>query len=196
VTLVILTASTVSRLLLGGSGPTSSISPTGPFDVPRFAETIAFAVIAGVIGRRTRIPGGQFLVPLIVAAGLHAAGLLQPYVPWWLLAAAYTVIGWSVGLLYTRETLRAAVRVLPVLALSTAVLIALCAGSGMLLSALAHVDPMTAYLATTPGGLDSVAVIALGAGSNLPLILAAQTMRVFAVIGTGPSLAKLIARIA
>jgi uncharacterized protein len=44
--------------------------------------------------------------------------------------------------------------------------------------------------------VDSVAIIALGSGSNLSLILAVQTMRVFVVILTGPPLAKLIARYA
>ena len=58
------------------------------------------------------------------------------------------------------------------------------------------VDPLTAYLATTPGGLDSVTAIALGSGANVPLVLAVQALRVFVVILSGPPLAKLIARIA
>jgi len=59
-----------------------------------------------------------------------------------------------------------------------------------------HVDALTAYLATTPGGLDSVTAIALGSGANVPLVLAVQTLRVFVVILSGPSVAKLIAPIA
>jgi uncharacterized protein len=65
-----------------------------------------------------------------------------------------------------------------------------------MLARLLHIDGLTAYLATTPGGLDSVAIIALGSGSNVSLILAVQTMRVFIVILTGPPLANLIARYA
>jgi len=133
------------------------------------------------------------LVPLVVAGVLHASGILHPYTPWWLLDAAYATIGLSIGLLWTRETLLTAVRILPTLLVSTTVLIALSAAAGMLLVLWAHVDPMTAYLATTPGGLDSVPVIALDAGTqNLPLVLTAQTIRVFVVVATGPLLAKLI----
>jgi uncharacterized protein len=39
-------------------------------------------------------------------------------------------------------------------------------------------------------------IIALGSGSNDPLILAIQTLRLFAVVASGPPLAKLIGRIA
>ena len=193
VTLVVLSASTVSRLLLGNAPQTHGVVATGPFDPAAFAITLAFAVGAGLVGRYSRIPGGQFLVPLIVAGVFHATGVLHPYTPAWLLDAAYATIGLSIGLLWDRKTLLTAVRILPTLLVSTTILVVLCAAAGMLLVVWAHVDPMTAYLATTPGGLDSVPVIALDAGTrNLPLILTAQTIRVFAVVATGPFLAKLI----
>jgi membrane AbrB-like protein len=91
---------------------------------------------------------------------------------------------------------RYALRALPQLLLSTGVLIALCCLSAALLKAVAHVDALTAYLATTPGGLDSVTVIAIGSGADVPLVLAIQAVRVFLVILSGPPLARLIARIA
>ena len=68
--------------------------------------------------------------------------------------------------------------------------------AGVLLVVLTHVDPLTAYLSTTPGGLDSVSIIALGSGSNVALVLAIQMLRLFAVVASGPPLAKLIGRIA
>jgi membrane AbrB-like protein len=87
-------------------------------------------------------------------------------------------------------------RVLPTLLLSTFVLLGMCALAGVLLVVLIHVDPLTAYLATTPGGLDSVSIIALGSGSNVALVLAIQMLRLFAVVASGPPLAKFIGRIA
>lgn len=59
-----------------------------------------------------------------------------------------------------------------------------------------RIDPLTAFLATSPGGLDSVAIIALGSGVDVPLVLAIQTMRLLVVLVTGPLVAKLIARYA
>jgi hypothetical protein len=43
---------------------------------------------------------------------------------------------------------------------------------------LAHVDALTAYLATSPGGLDSVAIIAASTPRvDLPFVLALQSVR-------------------
>src|SRR5262249_40075483 len=74
VTLVVLSASTVSRMLLGPNVQPHGVAATGPFELLPFVVTLLFAAGAALIGRYSRIPGGQFLVPLIVAGALHAAG--------------------------------------------------------------------------------------------------------------------------
>ncbi len=63
----------------------------------------------------------------------------------------------------------------------------------MVLVALAHVDPLTAYLATSPGGADSVAIIASSTKVNVPFVMAMQTARFVFVLLTGPGIARLIA---
>ncbi len=58
-----------------------------------------------------------------------------------------------------------------------------------------HLDPLTAYLATSPGGMDSIAVIAASSKSvDLEFVMALQTVRLFLVIFIGPALARMIAR--
>jgi uncharacterized membrane protein AbrB (regulator of aidB expression) len=52
------------------------------------------------------------------------------------------------------------------------------------------------YLATTPGGIDSITGSALGSGANVPLVLAIHARRIFVVFLTAPSPAKLIVRAA
>ncbi len=198
VTLVVLSASTVAHVVLAHSHAVAAPAAPGtqPFALVPFVATFAFAVAAAFAGRISRVPGAQFIFPLIAGGALHVAGLLPIDVPWWLLDAAYLAVGWTIGLAYTREILLFVWSVLPTLLLSTLVLLAMCALAGVLLVVLVHVDPLTAYLATTPGGLDSVSIIALGSGSNVALILAIQTLRLFAVVASGPPLAKLIGRIA
>jgi uncharacterized membrane protein AbrB (regulator of aidB expression) len=49
---------------------------------------------------------------------------------------------------------------------------------------------MTAYLATTPGGIESVAIVALGTEADAPLVLAAQILRLLAVVFVGSLLGK------
>lgn len=198
VTLVVLTASSVAHIVQLHSPAVAAPAAPGahPFALVPFVETLAFAVAAALAGRHSRVPGGQFLFPLVGGAALHIAGLLPINVPWWLLDVAYLAVGWTIGLAYTREILLFVARVLPTLLVSTLVLLAMCALGGLLLVVLIHVDPLTAYLATTPGGLDSVSIIALGSSSNVPLIIAIQALRLFAVVASGPPLAKLIGRFA
>lgn len=58
-----------------------------------------------------------------------------------------------------------------------------------------HIDPLTAYLATSPGGMDSIAIIAASSNNvDLEFVMALQTARLFLVIFIGPVLARMIAR--
>lgn len=198
---VVMTASLVSRLLLGASsgGPAQGVGAAGWFaPVPPlgFAETILLVLFGAWIGRRTRIPAGGLLVPMLVGALLHATGLAEIVLPPWLLALAYGALGWYVGVAFNRDVIGYALRAVPQLLLATALLIALCGLSAWMLTLILHTDALTAYLATSPGGIDSVAIIAVSSHADIPFVLAIQTLRVFLVILTGPQLAKLISRYA
>ncbi len=195
VTLVVLSASVVSRVLLPGGAHAPAVAAMR-FDSIGLLGALVVGSAGALVALRLRIPAGALLGPMVLGAVLHGTGLVRIAVPAALLDAAYLAIGLTIGLLYTPATVRYALRILPQLLASTLVLIALCAGSAALLALALNLDPLTAYLATTPGGLDSVTVIALGSGANVPLVLAVQALRVFVVIAAGPSLAKLVARLA
>ena len=196
VLLVVLTASLVSRWLLGNSAADAvdTARASSPVSLVAFFETMAIAVGGAMVGRLLKVPAGALLLPMAVGATLHAAGLVEIVLPPWLLHIAYLAVGWYVGLSFDREILGHAFKAAPTLLLSTLALIGLCAVSAWLLTRLMGIDPLTAYLATSPGGLDSVAVIATGSRANVPFVLAMQTMRLFIVILTGPPIAKLISR--
>ena len=169
---------------------------TTAFEPLGFAETAGVAALGAWAAARLKVPAGALLGPMALGAVLHGTGLVRITVPAVVLDGAYLAIGLAIGLLYTRATVRYVLRVLPQLVASTVVLIALCCASAALLVVTLHVDALTAYLATTPGGLDSVTAIAVGSGANAPLVLAVQVLRMAVVIVTGPAVAKLIARIA
>jgi hypothetical protein len=113
-----------------------------------------------------------------------------------LLDAAYATIGWYVGLRFTRETLLETFHALPGILVATVAVILLCAGWAFGLTRILPIDFLTAFLATSPGGLDSVAIIAVGSKADVSFVLAVQTLRLFVVLITGPMLAKWIARAA
>jgi membrane AbrB-like protein len=99
-------------------------------------------------------------------------------------------MGLYVGLLFDRASLKQAGHLMPVIVINTLVLMAVCALTGKVLSLLTHCDYLTGYLATTPGGLDSITVVALGSGANVSLMLAVQMMRLLTIVILGPILVR------
>ncbi|WP_368484273.1 AbrB family transcriptional regulator [Thalassospira lucentensis] len=160
----------------------------------QFAITVAIIIGVSLIGVYSRLPSGPLLAPLIIATILNLAGWVDFVLPEWFLGLAYAAIGWTIGLKFTPTVIRHAAHALPKILLSIAVLIAFCAGLSMLLVVFMDVDPLTAYLATSPGGLDSVAIIAASTNVDLSFILVLQAARFFMVLAFGPALARLVAR--
>jgi uncharacterized protein len=191
---VAITASAIARLWLGLSGAGGpAITWFPPIDWPPFVETLAIAGFGAALGWRLRVPAGALLVPLAAGAALHVAGLARIELPPWLLALSYAALGWNIGLGFTRRILRHASRALPQVALSTLALIAFCGGLALLLARFLGVDPLTAYLATSPGGMDTVAIIAASTKVDVPFVMALQTARFVIVLIVGPRLARLVA---
>jgi membrane AbrB-like protein len=147
------------------------------------AETLALAIAGPLVARRLRIPAGAFLVPLVAGIVLTHFGLMTIELPTWLLAASYAFVGWNVGLRFTRPLLIHAARALPIIMAATLVLMVWGAG----------VDPLTAYLATSPGGSDSIAIIAASTNVDVSFVMAMQTVRMIAVLFLAPVLTKFIA---
>ena len=116
--------------------------------------------MGGLIGAWIGVPGGILFVPMILTTILHVSGLADFQLPEWLLVVSYAMIGWTIGLGFTRDIVAYAARALPQIAGAIVVLIAFCFGLAFLLSRILGIDLLTAYLATSPGGMDSVAIIA------------------------------------
>tara|TARA_B100000674_G_scaffold479526_1_gene478037 strand:+ start:5824 stop:6948 length:1125 start_codon:yes stop_codon:yes gene_type:complete len=164
------------------------------FDGWVFAITLGLTVVCCYVGQISRLPSGPLLVPIIVTMILHVSGVLDVVLPEWFLGLTYAMIGWVIGLKFTPPVLRHAAHALPKILLSIFVLIGFCAGISALLVVFMDVDPLTAYLATSPGGLDSVAIIAASTNVDLSFILVLQATRFFMVLAFGPPLARMVAR--
>jgi membrane AbrB-like protein len=75
---------------------------------------------------------------------------------------------------------------------SIVALMLFCGGLGWMLTQFLPVDLLTAYLATSPGGLDTVAIIAAGSRVDMTFVMAMQTLRLFTILLTGPAMARFI----
>ena len=195
VVMVAAIATIVARLWVGPSGAT--VADAGWFAAvhwPGLVATLAIAGVGGVIGHLLRIPAGGLLVPMLIGAVFEGTGLLHITLPPWLLAISYAFLGWSVGLGFTREILVHASRALPQVLLATFVIIGFCGLLAWILVHAAGIDPLTAYLATSPGGMDSVAIIAASSNVDLSFVMALQTVRLAIVLIVGPPLARFISQ--
>jgi uncharacterized protein len=155
-----------------------------------YVLTALVAALGAWMGTRLRLPAGALLGPLVLGVGLEQLGVVRLAWPPGVPQAAFLVLGLWVGLLFDRASIKRAGRLFPFVLASSAGLVVACAGLGWALTALTNIDGLTAYLATTPGGIDSVAIMALGSGASAPLVLAVQTLRLFAVVLAGALLGR------
>jgi hypothetical protein len=194
VVMVVATASIVARLWVNATPPAHTVVWFPPIDPVPFGETLALALVGGVVGHLLRFPAAVLLTPMILGAAFEGAGLMQIALPHWMLAIAYALLGWMIGQTFSRDILLHALRTLPQVLLAIFALIAFCGGLAVVLAKGLGIDPLTAYLATSPGGLDSVAVIAASAKVDLSFVLALQSMRLLIVLAVGPSISRFVAR--
>ncbi|QHC36208.1 AbrB family transcriptional regulator [Komagataeibacter xylinus] len=166
-----------------------------PASAPAFGVTIGVIVAGVCLAHILRLSAGALMLPLILATGLQDAGLLSIDLPPWFLAAGYAVLGWGIGLRFTRTTLHYAARAFPYILMAIALMIAGCGVMALALVRFRHVSLLTAYLATSPGGEDTVAIIAATTpGVDVPFVMAMQTVRFVLVLFTGPLLARVLSR--
>jgi len=196
VVIVTILATVVSHFWIGGAHPEHSVFSNWLTSISwaNLAATLLLASVASLLAGFLKIPGGPVLLPLFIGSTLQATGLMTITLPPWILTPAYITLGWSIGLRFTRQSLNQVAQALPLIIASIVCLILVCAGVAVALTWITDIDPLTAYLATSPGGLDSVAIIAATSGVNIPFVMSFQTARLLVVIVTGPALARFMAR--
>jgi uncharacterized protein len=188
-------ASLIARFWIGSTG---TIRPD-PVYFPALrlvplAETLAIAGLGIALARRVRIPSGTLIVPMVVGSILQVSGIVEIDLPRWLLAGSFMVLGWGNGLQFTRSGLAHAARSIPLILASVGALIAFCGAVALVLHRVVGTELLTAYLATSPGGLDAATVIAATTNVDLPFVMGLQTVRLIVVLLLGPALARFVAR--
>jgi membrane AbrB-like protein len=171
-------------------GQTSWLAITSPSHV---SWTVLLALGGALVARRLRIPAGSMVLPLVLGSVLQATGTLVIELPPVFLMLAYAFIGWSIGLRFTRTILLYAMRALPQVLGAIVAMMLVGVVIAVLLSQLAGLDPLTAYLATSPGGADSVAVIAATSAVDTGFVMAMQLARFLMVLVLGPQVSKWVA---
>lgn len=179
-------AATTAHLLPATSAP----EPLGV----QYALTAGITVIGAWVGRRLRLPAGVLVGPALLGAVAGLLGVPQAEWPSLILVLAYAVVGVVVGLQFDVPAMRMAGRLMLPFLVNTIVLIGGAALLGLMLALLTAVDPFSAYLATTPGGLSVVVILALEGGANITLVLTMNLLRFLMIILAGPPLVRRVVR--
>lgn len=174
--------------------PPSGAGTLSRADGPLAASLVYVALATGgglLVARLVPLSTMTLLAPLTIAAVVVSAGWLgEVAVPTPVQWLGYALIGVQVGLRFTRVSLASITRMLPAVTALIGAMIALSALMGAALAWLTPVDGLTAYLATTPGGLFAVLATAADSGSDVTYVMAVQLFRLLVILLLAPVLAR------
>ena len=192
---IVLMVSLGSSLIGVNSAPVASVLLSPPA-VSAYSNLLSLlAAVAGVfIGLKLKIPAGTMIVPLFLSIFISSLGfslgLAQPVL--WLV---YAALGLQIGSQFDSSV----VERMKHLAFSLiGASLFLMFGSMLIAVAFSKMIDLvgvTAYLAATPGGLDSVAVMATEVQADPAIVVTVHFSRLVLVLTTGPLLVKLFSRI-
>jgi membrane AbrB-like protein len=196
--LIILASLLVVAPLLKAHAPAATPGPTISFYATEFiawklALLLALAVIGWLVGTRTRLPAGAFLVPTLLYFLLGLSGVALGGWPWPILAAAYIIMGLQIGGRFRPETVTMIRSVILPVVGTTLLLLLASVVLAFFVAHLMHLDLVAAYLAATPGGLDSVAAVATDLHIDTTVVVSMHLVRLLCVLIFGPWLARVCA---
>ncbi|MFC3024063.1 AbrB family transcriptional regulator [Vibrio zhugei] len=192
VILVTLTAAMVTHLFVPSTPlPTEHAHfIEGHIDYEGFIKTLILIAVILLVSLRIKLPSGPLM--LAIASGL-AVSYWHDFVitlPQLLLLTSYSMIGWHIGSKFTGNATRYTLKILPNIFFSITLLIGFCGVLSWGLVRYFGIDPLTAYLAMSPGGADAIAIIAASSHHiDLPFVMAMQTCRLLFMLIFGPMLA-------
>lgn len=155
---------------------------------------VAIAVFGEHLGRLLRLPVPSVFGPLVlvVLAGIALPGFdLTPPEPVQYLA--FMAIGWLCGGSLSVPALKAFAKQLPATILFIVVLIGGCAASALPLCSWLGISYFEAYLATTPGALETVLALSAEGGAGA-VVVTIQIIRLLFVLLAASYLPRLLRR--
>lgn len=163
-------------------------------DPARLCALLLLGLAAGFLAWRFRIPAGDLLASLAVAAVINPAWLRLVELPAsWRLFAQW-IVGAGVGATVTRSTLRDFRAYALAGGLMTALLIAAGLVLAWVLSLTTSLDLMTCIIGSVPGGAAPLIILADSLGANAQLVAAMHVSRQIILVLLLPALARTATR--
>ncbi len=153
--------------------------------------SIGIALSAAFLLHRLNFPAGALIGAMMGIAGLKLYGVGVPDVPGVLRFLALIVIGWDLGAKFNKELLATVSgNVVPLVLVIVAFLV-----MGWVLAftlwKVGVMDPATAVLATSPGGLVQMGALTSEIEANAALVVGFHLLRIVSVLLSAPLVSRL-----
>ncbi|MFJ7726628.1 AbrB family transcriptional regulator [Neobacillus sp. NPDC097160] len=126
----------------------------------RFSVTVLTAFIGGLVFSALHTPIPWLLGPMAAVLIGSRFGKIHYYWPAYIRDTGLIIVGYSIGLSFTKEALQQITVKLPSMLLMTVLLVCFCAGIAWVVSKLTGVDYPTVLTGSIPGGLSQMIIFA------------------------------------
>lgn len=147
-----------------------------------FLKTLIIAITGGVIAYLIHIPIPWLLGSMIAVLIASSLGL-KLYWPSAIRDIAIVIVGYSIGLSFTKDAIMFILSQLPTIFLSTIVVISFCVGLAFVISKLTQLDFPSVLIGSIPGGLSQMLLLGEEIKSiNLSIVTFLQVSRLILII--------------
>jgi uncharacterized protein len=144
--------------------------------------TLGIGAMGALLARAVHLPGGPMVGALIAAGGARVLGTPLEQPPPWLRTSGRTVLGLTIGITVTAETLRIVAGSLVPVAVMVVFMLALGFATAWTLARLTRMSAPTALCGSSPGALAVMVTLADELGGSAPVVASMHLVRLVSVM--------------
>lgn len=154
--------------------------------------TVVAALAGAALLELLRVPAGALIGGMLGVTAVNLSPIAVATLPRPVQFLAFAGIGWLVGQGITREILQQIARHIGFISVTVVTLLAVGAIIAVVLVRLDVLDPATAFLATSPGGLSQMVALSAAVGANAPMVVTVHVARLVTVLLLSPLVLRLL----
>jgi membrane AbrB-like protein len=156
-----------------------------------YLTSLVAAVGAALLLDRLNFPAGALIGAMVAIAAIKLLGNEAPNMPAFLRVAALIVIGWDLGSRFNKQLVATLTDNVAPLVLVIACFVITGWVLAWMLWKFGVMDPVTAVLATSPGGLVQMGALTAETQANAALVVGFHLLRIVTVLLSAPLISRL-----
>jgi len=156
-----------------------------------YVTSIVAAVGAALLLDRLNFPAGALIGAMVAIAAIKLLGNEAPNMPAALRVGALIIIGWDLGSRFNKQLVATLTNNIAPLVLVIACFLITGWVLAWMLWKFGVMDPVTAVLATSPGGLVQMGALTSETQANAALVVGFHLLRIVAVLLSAPLISRL-----